>query len=492
MNVLVAIAYYGTTNEEHLLELVRSYDAMTDLDVDIVVLTEAPKALPPHVRQVIGLPTPDPYSLPFAHKTLFARHRDDYDLFIYSEDDTLITRTNIDAFLWATGVLGEDRIAGFLRKEQHPGGTVRCSSVHNHYHWRPDSAFRAGGQTFARFTNDHGACFLLTKAQLDRAIRSGGFLRPARSGRYSMRVTAATDPYTGCGMERVVCISRLDDFLLPHLTNRYLDTLGRPIDDVRRQTAALEATLDGSVPTARLIDPTGPDDDARWDKRFYERIDADVVGVLGALGPRRVLSLGAGSGELEAALGHAGHDVVAIPLDAIVGATAAAAGVSVTSPVLDEALAGLDEPFDALVAANVLHHFDDPVATLERLRTVLRPGAQVVVTTPNLRRDRVRAVLGKAPAPPRATGGAGRPHLVGRSGVVRWLRAAGIGELTCVPSGGSARGRRAATAAVRAPRLLTVGAVPSGSGATPTAGRGGSHRHNARRSRRPSTMPAAR
>jgi hypothetical protein len=101
MKVLVAIANYGTGNRQHLERLIAEYQAMPR-QVDIVVLSNVPKALPRGVDVRVGLPARNPWSLPFAHRRLFAERRNDYDLYIYSEDDTLVRASNIDAFLEAS------------------------------------------------------------------------------------------------------------------------------------------------------------------------------------------------------------------------------------------------------------------------------------------------------------------------------------------------------------------------------------------------------
>ena len=153
MNILVCIAYYGTENQEHVTRLIEAYNS-SEHQVDIVVASEAPKNIlvddPNAFVQRIGLPLPDPFTLPYVHKHLFRKRADDYDLFIYTEDDTLISDHNIEAFLWATELLDDDHIAGFLRTETTPEGIVRCSSVHSHFHWRPDSAASVRRPAFRR------------------------------------------------------------------------------------------------------------------------------------------------------------------------------------------------------------------------------------------------------------------------------------------------------------------------------------------------------
>jgi SAM-dependent methyltransferase len=465
-SILVAIAYHGTTNEPYVHKLIDSYRSMS-FAVDIVLLTEAPKDL--HgVEQRIGLPIEDPYSLPWAHKDLFAERRDDYDLFIYSEDDTLVREADVCSFLRATALLPPDHVAGFLRTEIHADGTLRCSSAHNNFHWDPSSALEAGGEVFAHFTNPHSALFMLTRDQLQRAIDSGGFLRSPRSGRFSMRVTAATDPYTRCGLHKVVSVSRLEDFLLPHLSNRYQESLGIPVDELRRQADAVRATVTGEVRTDRLFAPGTSLDDHRWDKRFYEPPD---LSALDAIPPsaRSVLSLGVGAGWAEQVLIERGHEVTGIPLDAVIAVSAASRGVEVTVPNLTEALAALgDRRFDAVFVSNSLQYFADPVDVLSRLMAFALPGALVVASMRNVRPDRLRARVKDGVVPvPTATFEEIGVHLVEPATVGQWFRRAGLGQVEVAFTDAH---RLGPVASFRAPRAVVTGLARRAPAARSAAG----------------------
>jgi SAM-dependent methyltransferase len=93
-----------------------------------------------------------------------------------------------------------------------------------------------------------------------------------------------------------------------------------------------------------------------------------VLGELPAA-PARVLEVGAGDGELAAALRDAGYDVLAID----------PAG---EAPVVAVALADLDEPdasFDAAVAIVSLHHVEPLEESLEKLARLVRPGGVLAV-----------------------------------------------------------------------------------------------------------------
>jgi SAM-dependent methyltransferase len=93
--------------------------------------------------------------------------------------------------------------------------------------------------------------------------------------------------------------------------------------------------------------------------------------VLGGLpaAPARLLEVGAGEGELAAALGDSGYEVVAID----------PAG---EPPVVPVALNDLDEPdgsFDAAVAVVSLHHVEPLEESIAKLGRLLRPGGVIVV-----------------------------------------------------------------------------------------------------------------
>lgn len=84
--------------------------------------------------------------------------------------------------------------------------------------------------------------------------------------------------------------------------------------------------------------------------------------------PARVLEVGAGDGELAAALVAAGYDVVAIDPD------------SPAPEVRAVALHELDElPFDAAVAVLSLHHVEPLHESVRRLADLVRPGGVLVV-----------------------------------------------------------------------------------------------------------------
>jgi len=385
LTVLVTIANHGLKNQYFLEQLLAEYRSMDRYEVDIVVLSDIPKNLGPDVEVKVGLPIKDPWSLPFGHKELFATRLEKYDLFVYTEDDTLVTQRNIDAFVEATRILPDKFIAGFMRYEVSDNGQKFYSSMHSHYHWDPSSVVKIGNSVYAYHTNEHAACFILTRGQLRKAIASGGFLLPPRKDRYDMLVTAATDPYTSCGFKKLLCISRFDDFCLHHLPNVYCGKLGLESELGRLEMDRLiQLEKQGDVRARRpLFQPSPLRDGDPRNKNYYENRREDVLERV-PRDARRILSVGCGCGTTEAELVKRGITVVGIPLDSIIQTTAIGKGITMLAPDFDLAAKQLEgSRFDCILMLDILQHLPDPLATIRHYHRFLRDGGTIIISAPN-------------------------------------------------------------------------------------------------------------
>ena len=390
MRILVAIPNYGTKNMGFLHTVIKEYRSMS-YQTDIVVFSNILKELGPDVEVKVGLPWKNPRSLPFAHKKLFAERANNYDLFIYSEDDTLITERHIKAFLDVTCILPAHKIAGFLRYEVDMLGKKYYSTVHSHFHWIPGSVTRIGDYSFARFTNDHSACYLLTREQLKLAIDSGGYLVEPHDEQYGLLEAAATDPYTQCGLSKLICISHLQDFELHHLPDIYIGRLGLVDSEFHRQIKAL--LKNSGDFQGRLFPGETKLKQERWSKNYYDKCRKDMVGLIPDSGAQ-VLSIGCGWGATEEALVQKGHEVVAIPLDSIIGACAAAKGITVTYPDFEKAYEILSgKRFDCILFSEILQHLPDPVKILSKYAKLLSDEGIVIISVPNFSNIKFRRVL---------------------------------------------------------------------------------------------------
>jgi 2-polyprenyl-3-methyl-5-hydroxy-6-metoxy-1,4-benzoquinol methylase len=429
MKVLVAIANWGTKNDHYLSQLIETYRSMS-FDVDIVVISNLQKEVGPRVKVVVpDLRGKNPWLLPFAHKEILANRVNDYDLFIYSEDDMLITERNIRAFLEMTAALPEDEIVGFFRFEDGPHGAMHFPDVHQWFHWDPGSIRSRGEYQFAFFTNEHAACYVLTRQQLRQAISSGRFLvQPDGDGKYLLLEAAATDLYTRCGFTKLICISHFEDVLVHHLPNKYVDfSFGVSESELRRQLDALCRIGSSGNTGTSLFQTETKLRHAYYSKNYYEPARLEIISSIPST-VRTVLSIGCGWGATEVQLVQNGKRVVAIPLDSVIPGGAEAAGIKIVGGDFRDARQKLSaETFDCLLLSNVLHLVPSPVEILRLFRDLLADNGVVVLGLPNVfwllnywRRTPRRRFLDSAHF------GSTGVHPTSRRLIRGWLREAGM------------------------------------------------------------------
>jgi 2-polyprenyl-3-methyl-5-hydroxy-6-metoxy-1,4-benzoquinol methylase len=383
VKILIAITSYGRANDQYLARVTQEYRSMP-FETRVVIFSNERKEIPAGAELVVGLPTANPRSLSFAHKQMFADQANDFDLFIYSEDDILIAEKNIRAFLQLCTILREDEIPGFILKEIDADGALNYPQAHVHFHWDPSSVCKRGSETCALFTNEHAASYILTRVQLQRAIASGGFVVRPYEDRYDMLCSAATDPYTRCGFRKLICVSRLEDCSLHHLPNKYIGKLGISGRTLQRQVEALiKIGQNGSVPVSLFQSETKLMG-MLYSKDYYEPPRTDIAPLI-PKSARDVLSIGCGWGATEASLSNGGLRVVAVPMDPVISAEITGAGVELVHGELKRAIGKLaGRQFDCLLLLNMLHLIEDPVELLRSVSSLMSPHCQLIATVPNL------------------------------------------------------------------------------------------------------------
>jgi SAM-dependent methyltransferase len=379
--VLVAIASYGTKQDKYLTQLIAEFKRFTNYAMEVVVMTEKPKPVK-DAELLVGLPSADPYSLPFAHRELFAERSDDFDIFIYTEDDTLITEAHLQTFCELQSLLKEDETLGFLRSETTPDGEVFVSSINTLFRWLPETVVKRGSETFAEFSNQHSGCFIVTRSQLKKAISSGGFLIPPHSGQYGMLESAATDIYLRCGFRRLLCVSQIEKCILPHLPNKYYRRLGVPFAELIDYAMGVIALGEGGW-RGSLFEPRTDLMDFRWSKSLYSAPDVEFLS-RGLTAGKRVLVIGATSGRNELWLKENGADVTVVPLDGVFSHRLKCLGFRSVEGSLEVVTEKLNaDSFDAILFPDVLHLVENPRDWLKAVRPILNQGGKVVVAVPN-------------------------------------------------------------------------------------------------------------
>ena len=128
-------------------------------------------------------------------------------------------------------------------------------------------------------------------------------------------------------------------------------------------------------------------------KRSPYSSHSNVTRILGQGHGRRLLDVGCAEGEIAAHLIDQGWQVVGIEPFVPDARVAASRGINVIQGTVEDVLPHLNDTFDAVLLADVLEHCANPWEQLRMVRRVCRPGAEVVISIPNVAHLSVRAQL---------------------------------------------------------------------------------------------------
>ena len=224
-------------HDGYLERLLTEYRGM-DLDLHLVLFCATQKAFGPDVEIAVRPMGGDTLALTWCHRQFFADRLTEYDVFVYSEDDILITERNLREWIRWNELIGDtDTVPGFFIREESPGGVNYCQA-HASFGW--EGVQEIGGEKFAYFSNVHSACSVLSRKQLGLAIRSGNYLgEPRGSGPYAERELACSGPFYECGLRKMINISNFLDALVIHIPATYMGVLGSPEAQIRRQIESM-------------------------------------------------------------------------------------------------------------------------------------------------------------------------------------------------------------------------------------------------------------
>ena len=384
INVLIAITNYGSKNDGYLRKILDQYLTLP-YNTKIVVYTNTQKDWGEKVDTVVTAPpTSSPRSFPFLARRLFVENIDQYDLFIYSEDDIGITPDHIALFLEVTPTLPPNYVPGFFRYESDSNGNVSLPEIHGSCHWEPDSVERFGERTFARYTNHNMGSYILAKSHLSIAIQSNNYSLVPKRSRCGVIESSVSDVFYDCNLKLEICISDMDNFLIHHMSDRFVGNLGITRKQLQENIDALMDIHAGKLPSYRLFETETKLLQRIFDQPYYPRCNFEIVKAVGSKKQKSILSVGCGSGETEAEMQRNGHEVTAIPLDAVISANAEGQGIKTLPPNFDEALDNLTgKQFDCIIFDQALPHLAEPITILSRFLSLLRPDGTLVATFPN-------------------------------------------------------------------------------------------------------------
>src|SRR5262245_10360089 len=234
-----------------------------------------------------------------------------------------------------------------------------------------------------------------------------------------------------------MCVSKIHDFIVPHLANKYFTHMGIPIEELDRQVDALCDVHRTGAWAGALFEPETRASGFQWSKDLYDKPDNAVLQRV-PRGTRHLLSVGVGLGLTERALNDNGVSVYALAVDSVFGRILRAHGLNAIEGGLDTLERCERRHFDVVLAIDVLHLVPDPTVWLSRLKDVLSPRGVLIATMPNtlelpnwlrdLRHRRLRSLW-----PRHTTIGA---HPVSERRLRGWCRRAGleVRDVTSLPA----------------------------------------------------------
>jgi len=242
--ILAVLVNFGEEQINYLEKVVNQLKKFEKYDVTIIINSNIHLEI--KGADKVNIIKLDNYQLlPLTCKLVIWENRNDYDVFIYGENDHLFLERHIDNHLKYSDILPKDRMPGLIQYEENDN-QIYYPGYHSGFEWDFDSVEVYGGKRFAFFNNVHQATFILTKKQLLKVSKKTKFtelvseedsilfsfikrvikkifrINLSRIKIYSEKCKVNTDVFLYGGMKKMICISDFEDNLIHHLPNLYI------------------------------------------------------------------------------------------------------------------------------------------------------------------------------------------------------------------------------------------------------------------------------
>ncbi len=242
IRTLVVLVNYGEEQLEYLGQVIGAFNNFKKYDVTVIVNSNIDIKMN-GIDKVNVINLSDYQLLPLSCRETIWNKKDQYDLFIYGENDHLFLEKHLDKHLEYSKILPKNRLPGLIQYEKGSTG-VFYPGYHDDFDWDYNSVEIHSNKVFAHFGNLHQASFILTKNQLERISKKINFIelvnehtlhnkivrklknilgvKVERLNKYSIKCKVNTDLFKYGGMKKVICISEFEDNLIHHLPNLYI------------------------------------------------------------------------------------------------------------------------------------------------------------------------------------------------------------------------------------------------------------------------------
>lgn len=243
--LLAVIVNYGDEQIKYLNQVVFELKSFQKYQVTVIVNSNIDLNVK-GVDRVNVLELEDYQLLPLTCRKVIWDNKDNYDYFIYTENDHLFKESHLDKHIEYSKILPKNRISGLIQYEEDNSGRY-YPGFHSHFDWERESVEIYDGKIFAHFNNVHQASIILTKEQLQRAgkifnftelvddkdsncakfikkiVRKITTIDLLKKEEYSVKCKVNTDIFQYSRMKKVICISEFEDNLVHHIPNLYIE-----------------------------------------------------------------------------------------------------------------------------------------------------------------------------------------------------------------------------------------------------------------------------
>jgi len=232
MKVLVSIATYGVKNIHYLHQVINNYRSYKKYEIDISVHGTHPLDR----DDVRFIKYENPKNTVFLHRKEFVEKQNDYDLYVFTEDDMLITEKSFDLYVKHDKILPANHCLGFIRFENTPENVKHLIDLWINvpqYHYISNDKILIGENYYFTVTNPHQACYLLSREKLKYVINNSDFLvnedNPQTNSLEAASSGIFTSWYMGTGIiNKVMPLNKeeIKDCLIEHLPGNHCNPPG--------------------------------------------------------------------------------------------------------------------------------------------------------------------------------------------------------------------------------------------------------------------------
>ena len=221
LSVLVVLVNFGIEQLNFLEIVVNEIKTFKKYNTKIILHSNIPTNIK-NIDETIIFNNLDDYQLlPLTCRKTIWDNRDNFDIFVFGENDHLFKEFHIDKHIEYSNILPNNRISGLIQYEENEEGFF-YPAYHGHYEWDFDSVEIYDNKVFAHFTNLHQATFILTQSQLKQIGTEYDFTKFFKDSHYSKKCKVNTDLYQFTSFKKIICISEFKENIIHHLPNLYI------------------------------------------------------------------------------------------------------------------------------------------------------------------------------------------------------------------------------------------------------------------------------